>query len=90
MIKKAGCILINIVNKEISINHYKDSKGNEIENYFYLAIDDGKTEKEIKEKDKEITVWKKYDEVEETLSYQNLKDFWNEIKFEVEKIIANG
>lgn len=48
MIKKAGCILINIVNKEISINHYKDSKGNEIENYFYLAIDDGKTEKEIK------------------------------------------
>ena len=61
MIKKAGCILINIVNKEISINHYKDSKGNEIENYFYLAIDDGKTEKEIKEKDKEITVLKKYD-----------------------------
>lgn len=55
--------------------HYKDSKGNEIENYFYLAIDDGKTEKEIKEKDKEITVWKKYDGVEETLSYQNLKDF---------------
>ena len=136
MIKKAGCILINIVNKEIalvcrngeysfpkghleinetirecairetieetghschlvnnkeiSINHYKDSKGNEIENYFYLAIDDGKTEKEIKEKEKEITVWKKYDEVEETLSYQNLKDFWNEIKFEVEKIIENG
>ena len=84
MIKKAGCILINIVNKEIalvcrngeysfpkghleinetirecairetieetghschlvnnkeiSINHYKDSKGNAIENYFYLAI----------------------------------------------------
>ena len=70
--------------------HYKDSKGNEIENYFYLAIDDGKTEKKIKEKDKEITVWKKYDEVEETLSYQNLKDFWNEIKLEVEKIIENG
>ena len=37
--------------------HYKDSKENEIENYFYLAIDDGKTEKEIKEKDKEITVF---------------------------------
>ena len=136
MIKKAGCILINIVNKEIalvcrkgeysfpkghlesnetlqecairetieetghtchllnnkeiSIIHYIDSKGNEIENYFYLAVDDGTAEIEIKEKEKEITVWKKYNDVEKTLSHQNLKDFWNEIKFKIEKVFENG
>lgn len=76
-------------NKEISIIQYNDSKGNEVENYFYLAIDDGQSKIEIKEKDKEITVWKKYNEVEKTLSHQNLKDFWNEIKFEIEKVIEN-
>lgn len=135
MIKKAGCILINLSNKEIalvcreggysfpkghledgetlkecalretmeetghkchligtkeiSVIHYNNSKGEKVENYFYLAIDDGITNEEINEKDKEKTEWIKYFDVENTLSYQNLKDFWNEIKFEVKRAIEN-
>lgn len=76
-------------NKEISIIHYNNSKGDNIENYFYLAIDEGITSDEIKESDREITEWIKYSEVENTLSYQNLKDFWNEIKFKVKRVMNN-
>ena len=83
-----NCHLIN--DKEISVIYYNDSKGNTVENYFYLAIDDGKTNKAIKDKDKELTVWKKYSDVEETLSHQNLKDFWKEIKDKVGEAIENG
>lgn len=79
-----NCHLLN--NKELSIIKYNDSEGNEIENHLFLAIDDGLSKIEINEKDKEITVWKKYNEVEETLSHQNQKEFWNEIKFEIENI----
>ncbi len=83
-----NCHLIN--DKEISVIYYNDSKRNAVENYFYLAIDDGKTNKAIKDKDKELTVWKKYSDVEETLSHQNLKDFWKEIKDKVVEVIQNG
>ena len=76
--------------KEIAIIYFSNSKGEKVENYFYIAIDDGKSKKEINYKDKEITVWKKYTEVEETLSHENLKQFWNEIKEKVENIIKNG
>lgn len=76
--------------KEIAIIYFNNSKGEKVENYFYIAIDDGKSKKEINYKDKEITVWKKYTEVEETLSHENLKQFWNEIKEKVENIIKNG
>ena len=36
--------------KEIAKIRYMSSKGEEVENYFYLAVDDGVYEKEIKEK----------------------------------------
>lgn len=135
MIKKAGCILINLNNKkialvcrngeysfpkghleenetliqcalretkeetghdchiignsEISIIYYKNSKGKQVENYFYLAIDDGLTNDKINENDREETEWIKYSDVENTLSHKNLKDFWNEIKFKVKSVMNN-
>ena len=76
--------------KEIAIIYFNNSKGEKVENFFYIAIDDGKSEKEISDEVKEITVWKKYTEIEETLSHENLKQFWNEIKGKVEDIIKNG
>ena len=79
------CYVIN--NKEIAIMHYTSSRGEEVENYFYLAIDKGKSRQIIDENDKEETVWKEFDEVEDTLSYQNLKELWNKIKNEVKKIL---
>lgn len=135
MIKKAGCILINLNNKKIALVcrngeysfpkghleenetliqcalretkeetghnchiienseiftiYYNNSKGEEVENCFYLAIDDGLTDEKIKDSDKEKTEWINYAEVEKTLSHQNLKDFWNEIKFKVKVVISN-
>lgn len=79
------CHLVS--NKELLKIYYSNPKGENVENYFYLAIDDGITNDEIDEKDKEQTKWVKYSEVETTLSHQNLKDFWNEIKHEVKKMI---
>lgn len=73
--------------KELSKIHYNNSKGENVETCFYLAIDDGITNDIIDEKDKEETKWIKYSDVEHTLSYQNLKDFWNENKIEVKRII---
>lgn len=52
----------------------------------FLALDKGKTNKKIAEKDKEELVWVNYNEVKSKLSYQNLKDFWNKVKEKVEKI----
>ena len=135
MIKKAGCILINIQNKEIAlvcrngkysfpkghleknetlkecavretkeetghnchliqnseiaVINYKNSKNENVENYFYLAIDDGITNDKIKEEDKEKTEWIEYSEVETMLSHQNLKEFWKTIKNKVERVINN-
>lgn len=82
-----NCHLVG--DKEISIIHYNNSKGEKVENYFYLAIDDGITNDEINENDTEKTEWIKYSDVENTLSYQNLKDFWNEIKFEVKRVMSS-
>lgn len=79
------CHLVS--NKELSKIYYSNPKGENVENYFYLAIDDGITNDEIDEKDKEQTKWIKYSEVETTLSHQNLKDFWNEIKQKVKEIL---
>lgn len=79
------CHLVS--NKKLSKIYYSNPKGENVENYFYLAIDDGITNDEIDEKDKEQTKWVKYSEVESMLSHQNLKDFWNEIKHEVKKMI---
>ena len=49
----------------------------------------GVYEKEIKEKDKEETIWTNIKDVEKTLSYLNLKQLWNTIKGQVEKAIQN-
>lgn len=75
--------------EEIAIIRYITPRGENVENYFYIAIDDGKTQKQINEKDKEMTVWEKFDNVETTLSHDNLKVLWNEIKGKVKKVIDN-
>ena len=59
--------------KEIAIIRYITPRGENVENYFYIAIDDGKTQKQINEKDKEMTVWEKFDNIGETLYKNNLK-----------------
>ena len=77
------CKLIS--DKEIGVIEYTNYEG-QIKTYMFLALDKGKTNKKIAEKDKEELVWVNYNEVESKLSYQNLKDFWNKVKEKVEKI----
>lgn len=77
------CKLIS--DKEIGVIEYTNYEG-QIKTYMFLAVDKGKTNKKIAEKDKEEVVWVNYNEVESKLSYQNLKDFWNKVKEKVEKI----
>lgn len=79
------CKLVS--NEEAGIIRYTNYEG-EINTYMYLAIDEGLIDKVIDEKDKENLVWVDCDEVENKLSYQNLKDFWNQVKKEVKDIIG--
>lgn len=76
-----------ISDSPIGILKYKNSREKEISVYFYLAIDDGITIDKIQEEDKELTVWKYYKNIDNKLSHQILKDFWNDIKNQVEQII---
>ena len=59
----------------------------DVEVYYFLALENGLTKRKIKEKDKECLKWIKYDDVEKTLSYPNLIELWNDVKKDVlEKI----
>ena len=78
----------HIIEKDkVKIINYKNSINEDVQNYFYFAIDDGIADEDIKKKDKEKTEWVKYIDVENTLSHQNLKDFWQKIKKELDMII---
>ena len=71
--------LCHIIGKT-PVLYYTTGTNEEVEVHFFFAIADGKSVKEIPIEDKEKLVWKPFNEVENTLSYQDLKDFWNENK----------
>lgn len=73
--------------KEVDIIRYSSSKEKEVEVYYYLAADDGETSKDIPLKDREVLVWKNVDEVNDLLTYDNLKEMWEIVKDKVEEII---
>lgn len=74
-------------NKVIAIDRYSSEKEKDVETYYYLAIDDGKTFKNIPEKDREELIWKNVDEVNRILTYDNLKEIWANIQEKVIEII---
>ena len=76
--------------KEIAKINYSNPSGEDVENYFFIAMDDGVSKKHINENDKEETIWKDFSEIENTLSYENLIELWNNIKNEVKENIDNG
>ena len=69
--------------------YYETPKGESIELHFYLAIDDGQTDKYIKEEDREKSIWVSFDEVESKLTYDDLLEYWLKIKDTVKKVMNN-
>lgn len=80
---------VQIIGDEISVIKYESSAGENVENHLFLGIDIGITDRKIEEKDKEKIEWFDINEVEEKLSYQNLKDIWRLVKPKIEKIFNN-
>lgn len=69
----------HIISKKYFINRYVNNKEGKINVYLYIAEDDGETDRNIKPEDRENLVWVKVDEVENKLSYPDLKVLWNRI-----------
>ena len=61
-------------------NTYKTSAGEDVEVDMYLAKDKGEYKGFINEIDKEDCQWIKFDDVHKFLSYDDLKEMWNDVK----------
>ena len=79
-----------LINKEVSILKYSSDSEEYVEVYMYITIDDGPTNKNISEKDKEILKWTNFEDVENILSYDNLKSLWLQIKEPIFSILENN
>ena len=55
----------------------------------YVAIDDGPTSKNINENDVENLEWTDFDDIENLLSYDNLRQEWNKVKFGIKSLLDN-
>lgn len=73
----------------VAIDRYSSREENDVETYYYLAIDDGETSKDIPLKDREEILWKNVNEVYNLLTYNNLKEIWIRIKDEVINVMEN-
>ena len=73
----------------VAIDRYSSGEENDVETYYYLAIDDGETSKDIPLKDREEILWKNVNEVYNLVTYNNLKEIWVRIKDEVINVMEN-
>lgn len=80
-----------LIANEIHVQKYVTPAGENVENYTYIAIDDGPTTKDIPIKDQEILEWINFEDVEEKLSYDTLKELWRFKKEAIKEIFeSNG
>ena len=82
---KRQCILYS--NNPIAKEHYFDSKNDEVDMYYFLAIDKGKSDNDSL--DTHELIWVSVEEVENKLSYDSLKKIWREVKDLVSNILKN-
>lgn len=80
---KRDCILYDT--ELVAQEHYYDSKNDEVDMYYYIAIDNGKSNNDSL--DSHNLIWTSFEDVEKTLSYDSLKKIWFEVKELVLKII---
>ena len=82
------CHFIN--NKPIAKINYSTPNGEDVENYLFVAIEDGITKKSIAEKDKEKMIWEDFSEIGNKLFSQDLKELWEKIKNNIIEIIEKN
>lgn len=78
---KRDCLLLK--EEPIYIENYITPSGEDVEMYYFLAKDIGKSNNTSL--DTHPTFWIPFDEVYEKLTYPSLKKLWNEIKNNVKK-----
>ena len=73
---KRDCILLE--KDPIYIENYITPSGEDVEMYYFLAKDIGKSDNTST--DTHQTYWVPYEEVKDKLTYESLKKLWDEIK----------
>lgn len=73
-----------------TLKYYNPSAKEDIICKMYLAADDGPTSKKINENDVENLEWTDFDDIENLLSYDNLKQEWNKVKVGIKSLLDNG
>lgn len=79
-----------LLNDEIYTLKYITPSGEDVENHIYISIDDGPTTKNISLDDQENLKWMYPSDVENVLSYDNLKELWHTVKSPIERILENN
>ena len=80
---KRECILS--LDYPITKEHYFDSKNDEVDMYYFIAIDNGKSNNSSL--DTHDLIWTDIEDVEDKLSYDSLKNIWREVKEQILNII---
>lgn len=80
---KRDCILCS--NEPIAVERYFDSKNDEVDNYYFLAIDNGKSDNDST--DTHDLIWTSFDDVEDILTYESLKETWRKVKNKVKELL---
>ena len=67
------------------VERYVTPKGEKCVCYNFVALDKGKSDNQST--DTHDVHWIKFEDVEDKLTYQNLKDTWNKVKPNIKKLI---
>lgn len=79
---KRDCKIVESINP--TIDSYTTPRGENCVCYMYVAIDIGKSQNSST--DTHTLVWVDFEEVEQKLSYQSLKNYWLEVKEKIKKL----
>lgn len=79
-----------LIDEEVYILKYVTPSGENVENYMYISISDGPTSKDISLKDQEILKWFDPNDIDNVLSYDNLKEMWAKLKNSIINILENN
>lgn len=70
------------------VERYTTPKGEKCACYMYIALDEGASDNTSE--DTHPTMWIPFDDVEQKLTYQNLKDTWNNVKDKISELFGVG